>query len=48
VSAVAVFVAPRLTEGFLPGVGVAVALAVVLDVPWWVVNRYSGRAGETE
>lgn len=33
-SAVAVFLALRLTDGFLLGLGVAVVLAIVLDIPW--------------
>jgi len=43
VSAVAVFLAPRLTDGFLTGVGTAVGLAVALDVPWWLYGRYVAR-----
>jgi len=43
VSAVAVFLAFRLTDGFLPGLGVAVVLAVALDVPWWLYDRFGPR-----
>ena len=43
VSAVAVFLTLRLTDGFLLGVGVAVVLAIVLDMPWWLYSRYAAR-----
>jgi len=43
ISVVAVFVALRLTDGFLSGLGVAVVLAAVLDVPWWLSERYGTR-----
>jgi len=43
VSSIAVFLAFRLTDGFLLGLGVAVALAIVIDVPWWLRNRYVTR-----
>ncbi|RLM49502.1 hypothetical protein [Halorubrum sp. Atlit-28R] len=39
VSGAAVFLAIRVTDGFLMGLGVAVVLAVVLDVPWWLYDR---------
>lgn len=41
VSSIAVFLAIRLTDGFLVGLGVAVVLAMVLDVPWWLYDRYA-------
>ena len=41
VSGIAVFLAIRLTDGLLVGLGVAVALAMVLDVPWWLYDRYA-------
>ncbi|SET84526.1 hypothetical protein SAMN04488694_11430 [Natrinema hispanicum] len=41
VSGIAVFLAIRLTDGLLVGLGVAVALALVLDVPWWMYDRYA-------
>lgn len=41
VSGIVVFLAIRLTDGFLVGLGVAVALALVLDVPWWLYDRYA-------
>lgn len=40
VSGTAVFFAVRITDGLLVGIGVAVALAVVLAVPWWLHDRY--------
>ncbi|RZV06490.1 hypothetical protein SAMN05192552_105311 [Natrinema hispanicum] len=41
VSGIAVFLAIRLTDGLLVGLGVAVALALVLNVPWWMYDRYA-------
>ena len=41
VSCIAVFLAIRLTEGVLVGLGVAVVLAMVFDVPWWLYDRYA-------
>ncbi|MFC4988755.1 hypothetical protein [Saliphagus infecundisoli] len=41
VSVTAVFLATRLTDGLLVGLGVVVALAIVLDVPWWLYDRYA-------
>ncbi len=41
VSGIAVFLAIRLTDGLLVGLGVAVALAMVLDVPWWLYDQYA-------
>ena len=41
VSSITVFLAIRLTDGLLVGLGVAVALAMVLDVPWWMYDRYA-------
>ncbi|WP_440772646.1 hypothetical protein [Natronorubrum sp. DTA28] len=41
VSGIAVFLAVRFTDGLLVGFGVAVGLAVVLDVPWWLYDRYA-------
>ncbi len=41
VSVTAVFLATRLTDGLLVGLGVVVALAMVLDVPWWLYDRYA-------
>ena len=41
VSGIVVFLAIRLTDGFLLRPGVAVALALVLDVPWWLYDRYT-------
>ena len=41
VSSIAVFLAIRLTDGFLLGLGVAVVLAMILDVPWWLYDRYA-------
>ncbi|SDD85205.1 hypothetical protein SAMN05192552_10586 [Natrinema hispanicum] len=41
VSGIAVFLAIRLTDGLLVRLGVAVALALVLDVPWWMYDRYA-------
>ncbi len=42
-SAVAVFLALRLTDGFAMGVAVAVVLAMVLDIPWWLYRRSAER-----
>jgi Sec-independent protein secretion pathway component TatC len=39
VSGAAVFLAIRVTDGFLMGLGVAVVLAMVLDIPWWLYDR---------
>lgn len=41
VSCIAVVLAIRLTDGLLVGLGVAVVLALVLDVPWWLYDRYA-------
>mgnify|MGYP000689256254 CR=1 FL=1 len=41
VGGIALFLAMRLTDGFLVGLGVAVALAMVLDIPWWLYDRYA-------
>jgi len=40
-SGIAVFLAIRLTDGLLVGLGVAVVLALVLDVSWWMYDRYA-------
>jgi len=40
VSAIAVFLALRLTDGFVLGLGVAVVLAILLEVPWWLHKCY--------
>jgi len=40
VSVVAVFLAFRLTDEFLPGLGMAIILAIVIDIPWWLHTRY--------
>ncbi|TKX43874.1 MULTISPECIES: hypothetical protein [Halorubrum] len=39
VSGAAVFLAIRVTDGFLMGLGAAVVLAMVLDIPWWLYDR---------
>jgi uncharacterized membrane protein len=41
VSSIAVFLAIHLTDRLLVGLGVAVVLAMVLDVPWWLYDRYA-------
>ncbi|PHQ47704.1 hypothetical protein DJ68_00415 [Halorubrum sp. C3] len=41
VSGIAVFVAVRVTDRLLIGLGVAVALAMTLDIPRWLYNRYT-------
>lgn len=43
-SAVAVFVALRLTDEFITGLGAAVVLAVALDLPWWLYDRLGVRS----
>jgi Sec-independent protein secretion pathway component TatC len=45
VSCIAVFLAIRLTDRLLVGLGVAVALAMILDVPWWLYDRYTQSDG---
>jgi len=40
VSAIAVFLALRLTDGFVLGLGVAVVLAILLEIRWWLHRRY--------
>jgi Sec-independent protein secretion pathway component TatC len=39
VSGAAVFLAIRVTDGLLMGLGVAVVLAMMLDIPWWLYDR---------
>ncbi|WP_231187360.1 hypothetical protein [Haladaptatus sp. DYF46] len=39
VSGAAVFLAIRVTDGLLIGLGVAVVLAMMLDIPWWLYDR---------
>lgn len=41
VSVVAVFLALRLTDDFVTGLGLAVMMAIVLDIPWWLYKRYT-------
>lgn len=43
VSIVAIFIALRLTDDFFTGLGVAVVLVIVLDIPWSLHNRYVTR-----
>jgi hypothetical protein len=45
VSGAAVFLAIRVTDGLLIGLGVAVVLVMVLDIPWWLYDR-SSQPGE--
>ena len=40
-SGTAVFLAFRVTDEFLVGLGAAVVFAVVLDIPWWLYNRHT-------
>lgn len=40
ISVVAVVLALRLTDDFLPGLGMAIVLAIVLDIPWWLHTHY--------
>jgi predicted PurR-regulated permease PerM len=40
----AVFFSLRVTDEFLVGLTVAVVLAVVLDIPWWLYNRHTQSA----
>ncbi|SFS54701.1 hypothetical protein SAMN04488556_1452 [Halostagnicola kamekurae] len=42
-SIVAIFIALRLTDDFFTGLGVAVVLVIVLDIPWSLHNRYVAR-----
>ena len=41
VSGIAVFLAVRGTDRLLIGLGVAVALAMMLDIPRWLYDRYA-------
>ena len=43
VSAAAVFLAGRLTDDFVLGLGAVVVLAMLLDVPWWLHHRFAAR-----
>jgi predicted PurR-regulated permease PerM len=39
ITGTAVFLSFRVTDDVLVGLGVAVVLAMVLDIPWWLYNR---------
>ena len=41
ISGIAVFLALQLKDDFLVGVGLAVTLAVMLDILWWLYERDS-------
>ena len=43
VSGVVVFIAVQLTDGLLVGLAVAIVLAILLDTPWWLYERYANR-----
>lgn len=46
VAGVAVFLAMRLTEGFLVGLGATVAIAAVLNVLRWGAGRFVERSAD--
>ena len=41
VSGAAVFLAIRVTDGLLTGLVLAIVLATVLDIPWWLYDRFT-------
>jgi Flp pilus assembly protein TadB len=44
ISGTAVFFSLRVTDEVLVGLSVAVVLAMVLDIPWWLYNRHTTRS----
>ena len=40
-SGAAVFLAIRVTDGLLTGLVLAIVLATVLDIPWWLYDRFT-------
>ncbi|OLZ42094.1 hypothetical protein A6E15_14445 [Natrinema saccharevitans] len=44
VSALAVFLAQRVTDDFLTGLGATIVFLVVLSIPWEVTERFPGRS----
>ncbi|WP_080510859.1 hypothetical protein [Halorubrum californiense] len=41
IAGTAVFLASQVTDGVLLEFGVAVVLAMVLDIPWWLYNHHT-------
>ncbi|SFL46781.1 hypothetical protein SAMN04487950_3903 [Halogranum rubrum] len=46
ISGTAVFLAFRVTDEVLVGLGAAVAFAMVLDIPWWLYNRHTTQSAD--
>lgn len=42
----AVFFSFRVTDEFLVGLSVAIVLAMVLDIPWWLYNRHTTQSAD--
>jgi uncharacterized membrane protein len=46
ISGTAVFLAFRVTDKILVGLGVAVVFAMVLDIPYWLYNRHTTQSAD--
>lgn len=44
ISAFAVWLSLRVTDGFVLGLGPTLVLVTVLDAPWWASGRWVGRS----